>query len=725
INNIEILSLNRTSIERSSTNISITQDTTLPSAPAVSSCGPSSSASPCTFSGNKEASESIWINDRLVVGPGNTSWSYDVTLTNSGSNTFEVRRQDAAGNKSSATSVIVNFSGTLALAPALISPLGNTGVVSPTFRWSGSSTTFRIQISPSVDFSTLTVNTDVPTTTFSSPLSPGRYFWRVGSMNSSGIFYTPARKIIVGYSLCDFDKDGFDDLIVGSYENDVEENSINAGRAFVYRGGPSGPDTTPDMVLTSQAASDRFGISVACAGDVNKDGFSDIIVGAFLNDGGGENAGRAYIFFGGSSLVNKGANDANVILTGQAADDRFGTFVSAAGDVNGDGYDDVIVGAYSNDSGGANAGRAYLYFGGDSNVLDDLPDAVLSGEAAGDQFGIRVARAGDVNGDSYDDVIVGADGANVGNADNAGKAYLFFGSPNMAGRNASQADAILQGNTQDAIFASVNGAGDLNNDGYSDVVVGASGYPTGSSPETGSNCRNFLDDDADFRIDRKDTDCYLGRAYVFLGGPTLTGTVSASAPSFTLSKPLDADGFGFSVSSAGDINGDGFSDLLIGAFLSDKVSSVEGTGTCTDRSDNDGDGLVDFDDSDCVVEDEGRAYLYFGGITVGPNPSVTFIGEAAPGTPANDFVPTSGQFGFSLAGAGDVNGDGVSDLIIGAYLHDIGIQGPQTDVGRVYIFRGALSASPTPIAATTANHIITGSEGSPFGPDNGFGISVQ
>ena len=120
------------------------------------------------------------------------------------------------------------------------------------------------------------------------------------------------------------------------------------------------PEAITERFFTGQAAGDLFGYSVSRAGDVNGDGYSDIIVGANGNDAGGNNAGRAYIYFGGASMDNT----ADVILTGEAAGDYFGYSVSTAGDVNGDGYSDVIVGAYLNDAGGSDAGRAYIYFGG-------------------------------------------------------------------------------------------------------------------------------------------------------------------------------------------------------------------------------------------------------------------------------------------------------------------------------------------------------------------------
>ena len=113
------------------------------------------------------------------------------------------------------------------------------------------------------------------------------------------------------------------------------------------------------MTLLGAAAGDNLGRSVAGAGDVNGDGYADVIVGAPTTRGGAD-AGAAYVYFGGP-----GADDvADLTLLGAAAGDYFGCAVAGAGDVNGDGYGDVIVGAYGNDAGGAAAGRAYVYFGG-------------------------------------------------------------------------------------------------------------------------------------------------------------------------------------------------------------------------------------------------------------------------------------------------------------------------------------------------------------------------
>jgi len=166
---------------------------------------------------------------------------------------------------------------------------------------------------------------------------------------------------------------------------------------------------------------DFFGGSVASAGDVNGDGYADIIVGASNAPGAGTNdTGEAYVYYGSSSGLG---TSAVWNVNGEASGDRFGVSVASAGDVNGDGYADVIVGANYNDDGASNAGEAYVYYGSASG-LSATPDWSDQGEASGDYFGVSVASAGDVNGDGYADVIVGAY-ANDDAASNAGEVYVY------------------------------------------------------------------------------------------------------------------------------------------------------------------------------------------------------------------------------------------------------------------------------------------------------------
>jgi hypothetical protein len=146
----------------------------------------------------------------------------------------------------------------------------------------------------------------------------------------------------------------------------------------------------------------ELGCSVSDAGDVNNDGYDDVIVGVERNNAHGIDAGCAYIYLGGPSMNNT----PDLTLTGEDWQNYFGCAVSGAEDVNNDGCDDVIVGAYGYDAGGTYTGRAYIYFGGPA--MNNVPDVILTGEAEGDDFGWAVSGAGDVNADGYNDVIVGA-----------------------------------------------------------------------------------------------------------------------------------------------------------------------------------------------------------------------------------------------------------------------------------------------------------------------------
>ena len=376
------------------------------------------------------------------------------------------------------------------------------------------------------------------------------------------VFTGEARDDFFGWSVAsagDVNNDGFHDIIVGAHGNDAGGHF--AGRAYVY----SGLNGDTIYVFTGEAANDFLGFSVASAGDVNNDGFDDLIVGAFGNNAGGSEAGRAYVFSG----LN---GDTIYVFTGESAFDQFGISVASAGDVDNDGYADLIVGAWHSGAGGFAAGRAYVFSGQTGDTL-----YVFTGEAAGDALGVSVASAGDVNNDGFDDLIVGAYFNDAG-GNSAGRAYVF------SGLNGDTIYVFTGEAAQDRLGNSVASAGDANNDGFADLIVGA------------------------WRNGAGGTDA--GRAYVFSGqsGDTLNIFTGEAA----------GDMFGFSVASAGDVDNDGFDDLIVGAYFNDAGGNKAGrayifSGRYFCCGDPNGDSLVNFDDVDFLIN-----FYFYGGATPFP-----------------------------------------------------------------------------------------------------------
>jgi len=404
-----------------------------------------------------------------------------------------------------------------------------------------------------------------------------------------------------GYSVetaGDFNGDGHADVIVGAVGNDA--GGTNAGRAYLYFGGP-GADTAADLILTG-AAGEAFGAQAGTGGDFNGDGRTDVIVGAPFSNAGGDSAGRAYVYFGGP-----GADaTADMTLTGTTAGEYLGLSVGIAGDFNGDGYADVIVGAPFGTGNSVSPGKAFIYFGGPG--ADNNPDLTLTGSSVGNQFGFAVGTAGDVNGDGYADVIVGAVG-DLGAGTDPGWAYIFYGGP---GADAIP-DLILTGEAAGDDFGiSVGTAGDVNGDGYADVIVGAMLNSAGSIE--------------------------AGRAYVYYGGPA-----ADAIPDLIFTGAAQGDRLGHSAETAGDINGDGYSDVIVGSYHNDTAGT-----------------------------DAGQATVYYGGPGADATPDLILNGAAA-----------RDVFGFSVGTAGDFDGDGTPDLIIGAQFSDAG----GVDAGRAYVVK--------------------------------------
>ena len=287
----------------------------------------------------------------------------------------------------------------------------------------------------------------------------------------------------------------------------------------------AGPVTAPDWSLLHPGFVAQFGLRVDSAGDVNGDGFGDVIIGAEDFENGEFEEGAVFVVLGSASGLSAWPA---WFVEGNQVGANFGRAVAAAGDVNGDGFDDVLVGARLFDTGETDAGRAFLYLGS-ATGLSPSPAWTAEGNQATALFGYRVDSAGDVNDDGYADIIVVERNA----AGAAGRVHVFHGSP--AGPSLS-ADWTVDGDQPFAPLEAAAGAGDVNGDGFSDVIVAAPRLDTPTDQ--------------------------AGRAYVYLG----SASGLAGSPVWTADGAAAETFFGQVVAGAGDVNGDGFSDVVLSGY---------------------------------------------------------------------------------------------------------------------------------------------------------------
>ncbi len=307
----------------------------------------------------------------------------------------------------------------------------------------------------------------------------GRAFLYYGT--ATGIAVTPAwtaesnqADAVLGQvsATGDVNGDGYDDVIVGAPGWDGSQH--DAGRAWVYYGSASGLSTSPDWTAEGTQPDAYFGYAIGAAGDVNGDGYSDVLVG---ESGTHESRGRAYLCYGSESGLSTVLGWS---VQGQTWAAAYGFAVGTAGDVNGDGYSDVAVGSPGYDGGmGWAQGAVYVYHGS-AKGLQPSADWMVVGDQAGSYFGVAVKTAGDVSGDGYADLVVGTHRYSNGQYEE-GRASFYFGS--RTGLNSSAAWVIESNQTQAYYGCTLGSAGDVNADGYADLIVGAVFFDAGQADE--------------------------------------------------------------------------------------------------------------------------------------------------------------------------------------------------------------------------------------------------
>jgi hypothetical protein len=503
-------------------------------------------------------------------------------------------------------------------APRPIAPLSTARATSqqPKFRWAlpdgADGAEVEICADRACSRSLATFRASGTEGTSPKALPHGVYFWRLRGTTGggAGTATSPVWEVFVGWrssgggantswgSVLDVNGDGLADVALGMPDAPNELGEALHGTITIHLGAPGGPSVAPAIVMKApddNGPFPNFGEAVASAGDVDGDGYGDLVVGA---PGGNASPGAFYVYRGGPSWATDWRSAKPITVYGTVPHANFGWSVSGAGDVNGDGYADVVAVTQ-----GASSGT--LYLGGPNGLGDaitlDAPRTTVA------------ASAGDVNGDGYGDVVFGAH-----NADGAaGVAFLYLGG---AGGMAGPPIVIDAPNAPYGFFAYTAAcAGDVNGDGLADIVLGAPGVKPMAFVYPGSKSG---------------------------GVGTPMALASQGGPTDDLTDPHSVE-FGAGVAGAGDVDGDGYDEVLVGTpALS-------------------------------------RAYLYRGG----PGGLVT-----TPVTLGADGPQWKG-FGLTLGGGGDVDGDGYADVIgTAAYVGYI------LDQGAAYVFSGGaagLSATPS------------------------------
>lgn len=417
------------------------------------------------------------------------------------------------------------------------------------------------------------------------------YFWRVRGCYAEDLCspWSEPRFFDVDKARGDLNGDGWSDIAVG-VENALGEEP-QEGKVYVFYMTDTGLDRDPSLVLHNpiRDGGAHFGASVSIGGDLNGDGFSDLVVGAESQDGEEVDEGAVYIYYGGAAGI---PTEPSIELRTPSHQSRskFGISVESSGDFNGDGYSDLAVGAEWMDGEARNEGAVYVYFGSDEGVAGDVHVTMFNPEhQEGGHFGISLAGDGDFNADGFDDLVVGADFQDGVFADQ-GKAYVYYGSASGLGVEHLEVLGNAPAN-HNQFGASMSSSGDMNGDGLSDLIVSAN--MLGDDPETGAF---FL---------------YFGQE----SGLASYGRMYLATPEGELQEHLN-----ITISMIGDVDGDGHDDAAAGAAGN--------------------------------AEAEGTIFIY--------------RGADRPVSAYPDFIFEGAEqgFGYDVLQAGDLNHDGIGDFVV-------------------------------------------------------------
>lgn len=452
--------------------------------------------------------------------------------------------------------------------------------------------------------------------------------WQFETNQAADISILDHREMMVS-SGCDVNGDGYEDVLIGDRDYDVQNPRDDNGRAWLFLGGPSGLSNTADITFDPPYINQYgfFGRQVACAGDVNNDGYEDIVIGMDNYDQSNADEGAVFVYYGSPTGPS---TTYNWMARGVYTYAHFGLAVEGAGDVNGDGYDDIIVGTLETYL--TSWPHAYVWYGGEAGLGDFGTPANADWTATGptngaSAFGWVVRGIGDVNGDGFDDIMIGSH-LYDDTITNEGAVFVYYGSASGLGDPGTPANAdwmAASGQAESRFGYGADGVGDLNGDGYDDIVVGAYAY---DNPEVSE-----------------------GKLFAWYGSATGLGEKGNPANADWTAEANVSASLGYVVRPGGDVNNDGYADLLATAYG------------------------YSFDAQGQPLAGAGAWFIWAG--------SASGLGEN--GTPANaDYAgygdQANGRLGRDEAGAADVNHDGLSDIFVAAYMYDH----PEIDEGAVF-----------------------------------------